>query len=183
LTNQRYKKLNNAFTLIELIIVVMIISMVGFLVFSEAVKQTKKPKNLSPLTLKDTLHKTIGNNQEAEFFCIEDCKSCYYIAKGAEIIPFKGNINLGKDLKIFKVDKNNQAEQIEELGRVKDKKICFRFHLYKNGSTEQMIISNNKGIYYLPTYFQEPKEVEDMDEAQELWIQSEYNLKDSGNFY
>jgi hypothetical protein len=157
--------------------------MVGFLVFSEAVKETKKPKELSPLTLIDTLHKTIGKNQEAEFFCIEDCKSCYVARAGGEITPFEGNIDLGQDLKVYKVDKNNQVEEIEEFGRVDDKKICFRFHLYKNGSTEQMIISNNQGIYYLPTYFQEPKEVEDIGEAKELWIQSEYNLKDSGNFY
>jgi len=160
----------------------MIISMVGFLVFSEAVKETKKPKELSPLTLKDTLHKTFGYNEDIEFFCVENCKDCY-IAKGKDIIPFKGNINLGEELKVFVISKDDQIEQIEEFGRIKDKKICFRYHLYSNGSAEQIIISNNQGIYYIPTYFQDPKKVEDMDEAKELWIKPNFNLKDSGNFY
>jgi len=46
-----------------------------------------------------------------------------------------------------------------------------------------MILSNSKGVYYLPTYFDEPIMVDDLDDAKELWIKSEYNLKDSGNYY
>ena len=175
-------KAQKAFTLIELIIVVMIISLVGFLVFSEAVKESKKPEKLEPLTLPLTLKRTFGSNQEIEFFCVDDCSDCY-IAKGADIIPYKGAVDLGKNLEVYVVDEDNKLAQVEDFGRVKDHKLCLRYKLYSNGSSEQMILSNDKGIYYLPTYFGEPIEVEDMEEARELWIKSKYDLKDSGNYY
>jgi len=178
---KRYKHLK-AFTLIELIIVVMIISLVGFLVFSEAVKQTKKPEKLEPLTLPSILKKTFGSNQEIEFFCVDDCTKCY-VAKGDEITPYEGTINFGKNLEVFVVDEDNRLAQVEEFGRIKDHKLCLRYKLYSNGSSEQMILSNDSGVYYLPTYFGEPVEVEDKEEAKELWIKSKYDLRDSGSYY
>jgi hypothetical protein len=171
-----------AFTLIELIIVVMIISMVGFLVFSEAVKQNKQPQELTPLTLKSILQNKFGTTEDMEFFCIAECKDCYIIKKG-DILPYEGTVKLGKDLEVYMVDKDNRLEQIEEFGRVKDNKICFRYSLYHNGTTQQVILSNSSGVYYLPTYFGEPIEVDDIEEAKELWIKPKYDLRDNGNYY
>jgi len=176
---KNYKK---AFTLIELIVVVLIISLVGFMVFSEAVKQTKRADKLDPTTLSSTLRKDFQSDEDIEFFCIQNAKDCY-IVKGADITPYKGGIDLGNNLEVYIVDKNNQLTQIEDFGRIKDQKISIRYTLYSNGSTTQMILSNDSGVYYLPTYFGEVKKVEDMDEAKKLWIKEEYNLKDSGNYY
>jgi hypothetical protein len=162
--------------------VVIIISMVSFMVFSEVVKETKRPENIDPLKLPKTLRESYPYHEDIEFFCIQKCQDCY-IAKGDEIVPFSGNINLGSDLEVYTVDKNNQLVQIEDFGRIKDHKICIRFTLYANGSTTQMILSNSEGVYYLPTYFDEPKMVEDLDEAKALWIKDDYNLKDMGNYY
>jgi len=81
------------------------------------------------------------------------------------------------------VDEDNKLVQVEDFGRIKDHKLCLRYKLYSNGTTQQMILSNDSGVYYLPTYFGEPIEVEDIEEAKELWIQSKYNLRDSGNYY
>ncbi len=160
----------------------MIISLVGFLVFSEAVKQTKRPDKLDPLTLSSTLKNSFSDSEDIEFFCIQNSKDCY-IAKGADILPFKGNIDFGNNLEIYTIDKNNQLVQIEDFGRIKDKKITFRYTIYANGSTTQLILSNDTAVYYLPSYFGEPKKVEDLDSAKKLWIKDEYNLKDSGNYY
>jgi len=171
-----------AFTLIELIVVVLLISLIGFLVFSEAVKQTKKPDKLDPTTLASTLKKDFQSDEDIEFFCIQKCRDCY-IAKGADITSYKGGVELGNNLEVFIVDKNNQLRQIENFGRIKDQKICIRYTLYANGSTTQLILSNDDGIYYLPSYFGEPQKVEDMDEAKNLWIKEEFNLKDSGNYF
>jgi len=173
---------HKGFTLIEIIIVVMIISMVAFMVFSEAVQETKRPDKLDPTTLPSTLRENFQSDEDIEFFCIKEGKDCY-IAKGAEITQYKGLVDLGSHLEVFVVDKHNQLVQIKDFGRIKDHKISIRFKLYSNGSTTQMIISNDSGVYYLPTYFGEPKKVEDLDEAKKLWIKEEYNLRDSGNYY
>jgi len=160
----------------------MIVSLVGFLVFSEAVKQTKSPDKLDPLTLSSTLKKSFSYSEDIEFFCIQNSKDCY-IARGADILPFKGNINFGNNLEVYIVDKNNQLLQIEDFGRIKDEKITLRYTLYANGSTTQLILSNDIAVYYLPSYFGEAKKVEDLESAKKLWIKDKYNLRDSGNYY
>ena len=174
--------MRRAFTLIELIIVVMLISLMGFLLFSEAVKQHKRPDTITPLNLKSIIKKEFPYNEDIEFFCIQNCRDCY-IAKGTNILPFKGNIDLGSNLEVYKIDRNNQLVEIDNFGRVKDNKICFRYSIYKNGSSTELILSNDSGVYYLPSYFGEPKRVEDLDSAKELWLKEDFNLKDSGNYY
>ncbi len=169
-----------AFSLLELIVVVMIVSLVGFLVFSSAIKQQTKTEVLDPTTLPSTLRKSFQG--DVELFCVKKCTECY-IMQGQQIIAYDGGIKFGKNVEIHKLDSNNHFVHIEELGRLKDEKISFRFHLYPNGSTTQMVITNDQGIYYLPSFFGKAKKVEDMDEAKALWIKEKYDLKDSSSFY
>ena len=172
----------SAFSLLELIVVVLIVSLIGFLVFSTAIKQQTKTEVLDPTTLPSTLRKSFQGQGDIELFCIKKCTECY-VAKGQQITAYDGGIKFGKDVEIHKLDDNNHFVHIDELGRLKDEKISFRFHLYPNGSTTQMVITNDQGIYYLPSYFGKAKKVEDMDEAKELWIKEKYNVKDSSSFY
>ena len=160
----------------------MIISLVSFLVFSEAVQKTKTPSKLDPLTLRSTLKEQFSYGEDVEFFCIQDSKDCY-IAKGSDILPFKGAVDFGSNLEVYTIDYNNQLVQIEDFGRIKDQQITLRYTLYANGSTTELILSNDNGVYYLPSYFGETQEVEDLESARKLWIKDEYNLKDSGNYF
>ena len=172
----------SAFTLLELIVVVMIISIVSFLVFSEAIKKQSKTKDLSPATLPSTFKETFKGQGDVELICIKNSTKCYVMIDG-EIKPYEEGIKFGKNVGIHTLDKNNNFVEQDELGRLKDEKITFRFHLYPNGSTSQMVVSNDKGIYFLPSFFGKAQKVEDMDEAKELWIKSNYDLKDSSSFY
>ena len=178
------KSLNSkkGFTLIELIIVILIISLMGFMVFSTMVKQEKDIEELSPLTLRSALQKEFGKNEDLEFFCVEKSTDCH-VAKGAEIIPYKGILHLGKDVETYKVDKHNKLEKIEDFGRIKDVKITFRYSLYNNGSTSQIVIANSEGVYFIPSYFGKPQKVDSLDEARELWVKEDFDLTDKGNYY
>ena len=173
---------HKAFTLIELIIVVMIISLVGFMVFSEAVKHTQKPEVLEPMTLKSTLKKLYTAHEEIEFICTKNTKKCF-IAQNQELTPYNEVVDFGEDLELYIVDNDNQLQQLEEMGRVKDEKISLRYILYANGSTSELILKNSSGVYYLPTYFGETQKLEELEEAKEIWIKSKYSLKDTGDFY
>ncbi len=175
--------MRKAFTLIELIIVILIISLVGFMVFSEVVKHEQKADVLDPTTLPSALRKAFSDSENnIEFFCIAKSTDCY-VAKGAEIIPYEGAIRLGNNLEVYKVDDNNRLVKVDEFGRVKDEKITLRYTLYTNGSNTQIVLANDEGIYYLPSYLGEPQKVESLDEAQALWIKEEYDLTDRGNYY
>jgi len=172
-----------AFTLIELIVVVLIISLVGFMVFAEVKKQEERADKVTPLSLRSALKKSFGEyHEEIEFFCVHKSKDCY-IARGAEILPYEGLINLGKEVEVYRLDKHDQMVQMEEFGRIKDEKITFRYTLHANGTSTQMVITNSEGIYYMPSYFGKPQEVESLDEAKRLWIKPDYDLSDSGNYY
>ena len=172
----------SAFTLLELIVVVMIISIVGFLVFSEAIKKQTKIEDLNPSTLPLTFKEAFKGQGDVELICIKKSTECYVMIEG-QIEPYSEGIKFGKNVEIHTLDKDNNFALQDELGRLKDKKITFRFHLYPNGSTTQMVVSNDKGIYFLPSFFGKAKKVEDMDEAKELWLKSNYDLKDSSSFY
>lgn len=181
-SKKRLLKKHSAFSLLELIVVVLIVSLIGFLVFSSAIKQQTKTEILDPTTLPTTLRKTFQGQGDVELFCIKKCTECY-VAQGKQITAYDGGIQFGKNVEIHRLDENNQFVEQDELGRIKDKKICLRYHLYPNGSTTQMVISNDQGIYYLPSYFGEAQKVADMEEAKALWIKDQYDLRDSGSFY
>jgi len=171
------------FTLIELIIVILLISLMAFMTFSTLVKHQKRVEKLTPLTLPQSLKKLfIDTHEDVELFCIRKSTLCY-MARGSEILPFEGLIALGKDLEVYKVDRDNQLVKMDELGEVKDEKITFRYTLYANGTTSQLILTNSEGIYYLPSYFEKPQQVESLDEALNLWVKPQYDLGDSGSYY
>lgn len=175
-------KTRSGFSLLELIVVVLIVSLIGFLVFSEAIKQQQKVEVLDPTTLPKTFRKSFAKMGDIELFCIKKCKECY-VAQEGQVSTYDGGIKFGENVEIYKLDRDNQLVQIDEWGRYKDEKISLRYTLYANGSTSKMIISNDSGIYYLPTYFGEATKVADLEEAKALWINEQYDLRDSGSYY
>lgn len=177
------KKATHAgFSLLELIVVVLIVSLIGFLVFSSAIKQQKRTEDLGPITLQKTFRQAFKGQGDVELFCINKSTECY-VVKGGAITAYENGVKFGKNLEVHFVDKDNRLVQVDEFGRIKDKKISFRYHLYPNGSTTQMIISNDQGIYYLPSYFSKAQKVADLEEAKALWVKEQYDLGDSGSYY
>ena len=180
--NKNFYQIHKGFSLLELIVVVLIVSLMGFLVFSEAIKQQQKLKILDPTTLPSSFRESFKGQGDVELFCINKCKECY-VMQGGNISPYDGGIDFGEEVEIHLLDDGNRFVQIDDFGRIKDKKVCLRYHLYSNGSTTQMVIINKKGTYFLPSYFGKATKVEDLEEAKELWIKNKYSLRDSGEFY
>jgi prepilin-type N-terminal cleavage/methylation domain-containing protein len=175
-------KHSKAFTLLELMVVIFIMSLVTAMVFSTLKRKEKKVKVLDPTTLPAEFRKAFKGQGDVELFCINKCQECYVMKEGA-LSPYEGEINLGKEVEVHLLDDDNRFVQIDDFGRIKDKKVCLRYHLYANGSTTQMVLKNSKGIYYLPSFFGKAQKVAEMDEAKEFWIKEDYDLKDSGSFY
>ena len=175
-------KHSKAFTLLELMVVIFIMSIVTAMVFSTLKRKEEKIEVLDPTTLPAELRKAFKGQGDIDLFCINKCQECY-VMKENDISPYEGEINFGHEVEVHLLDEDNHFVQIDNFGRIKDKKVCLRYHLYANGSTTQMVIKNSDGIYYLPSFFGKAQKVAEMDEAKELWIKEEYDLKDSGSFY
>jgi len=168
-----------AFSLLELIIVVMIISISYMLVFSSMQKASNEPKAITPINLKSTL---LDNNLtgDREFFCINNAKECFIYQDG-ETTPYPDRVAL-KNITVYKIDSEDNRYKVE-YGRFKDNKISFRFNIYSNGSSSQMIIEQNGKFFYLPTFFGKVQKINSLDEAQELWRRNSEIIQNSGEFY
>ena len=176
-------KSTKAFTLLELIVVIFIITLMGGMIFSSSMHKEKEAKKvLDPTSLPTTFRELFKGQGDVELFCVNKGTACYVLQNG-KISPYSGGTEFGEELEVYKLDDDDHFVQLEELGRVKDKKITLRYHLYPNGSTTQMVIKNSDGVFYLPSFFGEAKKVKDMDLAKELWIKDKYDLRDSGSFF
>jgi len=170
------------FSLIELLIVILIMSMIYFLGFSGVELNKPKPKPLTPANLKENIVSSELFNVEATLLCIDECRSCY-LRRGISnaFAQYSSPIDLS-NISVYKVDSSDSLIKVE-YGRYQDKKICLEMEFYRNGSSTQLIIQNDKASYFLPAFFGEPKEFETPEEAQDYWLKNSNIVSDSGAFY
>ena len=170
----------HAFTLLELIVVVFIISLVYSLVFSNLQKKKDKPKVITPLNLSKKVKILI--NGEGEFFCISKCKECYYSKSNSiNVKKYQGELALG-DLEVYILDSDNNFHKID-YGRIEDERLCIRYNIYPNRSSSKMVIKNKNGLFYIPSYFGESQKVVNFDEAKALWLKYNDKISNIGDFY
>jgi hypothetical protein len=86
------------------------------------------------------------------------------------------------NIKAYTLDSRDSLVRIE-YERFNDKKICLKMDFYDNGSSTQIILKNDKGTYFLPAYFGQPKAFESPEDAQEYWLENSRLVSDSGDYY
>ena len=153
----------------------------GGLIISTMHSQTKN-KILNIKTLKKDLLLEIKSPYLTQFFCTHKLKKCFFLSAG-EIIKYDGKLEIGKNVKIYKIDKQNSIRLIEDFGIYKSDKVSFLYNIFPNKSSSQMIIKNDDGIFYIPTYFKKVTQVESLEDAQSLWIKDQYDLHDESSYY
>ena len=175
-------KMHKGFSLIELLIVIIIISLVYFLGFSGIEKATTKTKALTPLNLKSTVLKSELFQGEATLLCINKCRSCY-IRKdiNSPFEVYEEGIDL-KDIEAYTLDARDSLQRMD-YGRYQDEKICLMLNFYLNGSSTQVILKNEEAVYFLPAFFDEPQKLDSLAEAKEVWIKNSQLVSNSGDFY
>ncbi len=174
--------MNKGFSLIELLIVIIIISIVYFLGFSGIEKSSDKVKALTPLNLKSNIMKSELFQGEGTFVCINECRTCYYRKDvNSPFEAYESNIDLYKT-EAYTLDAQDSLLKMD-YGRYQDEKICLVLHFYPNGSSTQIILTQVDDIYFLPAFFDEPQKIDTIGEAKELWLKNNYLVKNSGEFY
>ncbi len=179
---QKIDRIHKGFSLIELLVVIVIISIVYFLGFSGVEMGKQKPKALTSLNLKSTIMKSDLFTEEATLLCIDKCRSCY-LRRGVHFAfqAYEHGIDL-KDTKAYTLDARESLLRME-YGRYQDRDICLVLDFYKNGSSTQIILKNESGIYFLPSFFEAPQKVDSLEEAKELWLKNSELVSNSGDFY
>jgi len=169
-----------AFSLLELMIVIIIISLVYALTFASMRKNQKEPKALRAENLKSTLMEQGLGHTEGEFFCLDKCTQCFLFQSG-ETTEYSGKLALG-DLVAYRMGRDQKLEKVD-FGRYRDHPVCLRFKLHRNGSSTQMVLQNKSGTYYLPALFGETEKVDSLEEAEKLWLKYNNLMEDSGEYY
>lgn len=170
------------FTLIELLIVILIVGIVYALGFSDIEVGSSEPKALSPLNLKSTLISQENYSGQLSLLCINNCKSCLLRSSlGADYMDYESGIDLS-NIKAYTIDNADSLVRIE-YERYKDEAICLKMDFYPNGSSTQLILENEQGAYFLPTYFSEPKVFESVEDAKDHWLENASLVSDNGEFY
>lgn len=174
--------MSKGFSLIELLIVILIVSIVYFLGFEGIEIGKPKPKALSPLNLKSTIVSSELFSGQATLLCIDDCRSCYLrkdISSAFE--EYTDSLDLG-NIEVYTLDRYDTLTQME-YGRYQDKKICLVMDFYANGSSTQLILKNDKGAYFLPAFFGEPQMFSSVEDAKDHWLRNATAASQSGEFY
>ena len=168
--------MRKGFSLIELLIVIAIISLFGFLIFDFLKKAEIKQ---DPYTIKN-LKKTFQHAGDAELLCIDKCSQCFLTSSGKEQMQ-KVPSEL-KEIHAYIVDKDEHPQKVD-FGRMDDHPICLRFRHYANGSTTQIILESEEKFFYFPSYFGDISVHESAEEAAEQWIGETKLLGSQGSYY
>lgn len=174
--------MHKGFSLIELLIVILIISIVYFLGFEGVNIGKKKPQALTPLNLKSNILSSELFRGEATLMCTDQCRSCYL--RPDLSLPFEAYTNPIDltNIEAYTLDRYDTLTRIE-YGRYQDQKICLVMDFFKNGSSTQIILKNDEGSYFLPAFFGEPQRFSSVEEAKEYWLRNHTLASDSGAFY
>jgi len=139
------QKIRAAFTLFELIIVIVIIGAVYLLFFAGINTPKKEVKDFA--ALKDMiLQRTDGKS--AKIQCAGDkCEKCTVYSKGAE-----NALESTRELDFTLFDSKPKIFEYDKFGYLDEKKyaddICFEYKIYENMSSSNMLVERD-GKYYI----------------------------------
>ena len=175
--------MHKGFSLVELLIVILIVSMVYFLGFEEFEIGKSKPKPLTPVNLKTEILKSELYEKKTTLMCLDNCRTCYLRPDlSSSFQTYPNAIDL-QNIKAYTIDESDSLVRME-YGRYDDEKICLIMDFYTNGSSTQIILETKEGeAYLLPSFFESSLRFDSPQEAKEYWVDKSHILSDSGAFY
>ena len=168
---------SRAFTLLELLIVILLLSLFAFLVFSSMKDSTKQIVHPGIPQIKKLFSQ--ADYHEQELVCIQGCSKCFFLGNDRQLSQSEVRF---QPIQAYIVDSSEEAKHID-FGRWKDKRVCLRIHRYSNGSFDQMILENGGVYYFIPAYFGKIEQFHSLEAAIEYWLRNRDLMKERGDYY
>ena len=156
--------MKSAFSLIELMLVVVIIGIVYALALSSFKAPEKQGLELFTLhTLPEYLRQNYALS-DAKIVCFEPCGKCNVMVDGAlledEITLFESSEvkSYELDLQGYAVEKEFPPHDIQNA----NKKACFILHKRPNGAIASIVLKNEKKFIYYTAGYEKPKEYDNL---------------------
>jgi len=160
----------DGFTLLEMMIVVVLIAIIYSLLLS---KQKKVDQNLTldiAHPYRALLYRFWDHNH-LSIVCEDRCKECFVYEDQKRVIKeIKPIFDKNNTPKVYIFSDNGsikRADFIQLDPKQADKRVCFRYDLYGNGSSTEMLLEYKDKVVYLPPYFDNQKIFSSMQKAQE----------------
>ncbi len=139
-----------AFTLIELLLVVVIVGVIYGLVINSMQKINDKEASLSFETLPAFLEMLYQQNSVA-FVCIDNCKSCAVYVDGVKVKEVDSFMKEERTLNFWYFDANLGMQELRftPIFDEDDKEfdVCFRYEIFKDGSSSEMMVETQTESY------------------------------------
>jgi len=166
----------NAFTLMELIVVILLLGILFSLVIDSLYRYEKGAKNKS---IKDiTTYMQKANLQNDALFYIYGEK-CEHYAIVSDSLSYQNDLNFTFDTnyETFVSDKNGDLKKVEFKEIVLDQKtqsVCFKMHFDKSRFVDKIILkTKQKYLLFLP-FFQEIKTYDSFKKASKSYFLKEF---------
>ena len=159
--------MKKAFTLIELMIVIVIMGVVYTLVIGNFKKLNEKGKNLSLKNLREYLN-SYPHKKSVELVCLQGCKNCFVVIDGKKQDNKIKNF-LDESVKIYRYDFDLGAVQKEPVSYFNrndiEENVCFSYEVDAKGVGDQVLVAYKKSVYDFTPYFDAPKVYNSVEEA------------------
>ncbi len=161
----------SAFTLIEMLIVLVLIGVIYTLILNRY-KPKKEELYLQSKTPFRSMLLPLWNHSHVILLCGDKCKKCNIYDDGGKIIKkLKRSLFKQNDIpKFYTFNDNGEINRKEFLhiqAKNSEEKICFRFDMYPNKSSSELLLKYKNGkVIYLPPYFNNTLSFSSLEKAQ-----------------
>ncbi len=175
-------RVKKAFTLIELVIVIVIVSATYFLVFSTNSFNTQtNNKKISLENLKDKLLTTYDFSESLEFICIDDSFDCYVKVDG--VLQEKEILNsfFSEKPEVYEYESRQTLKQFDEI-RINDVDydVVFKFSINNDFKTNEFIlVTLENKVYIFNSIYDKPSTYESLSDAFEVFNKNIVEVKDA----
>ena len=162
----RNRNRKEAFTLLELLIVILLLSLMAMLVFGSMSRQRPGIEKPGISQMKQLVQEIPAEG--IELICLDNCSRCFLRDANREMhsVPYSF-----KPVNAYIVDPYDETKKLD-FGRIKDHRICLRFYFRSNGSTSRMIVGSEGKFYYIPSYFGDVREFSSLEKARSHWLRN-----------
>ncbi|WP_373003682.1 prepilin-type N-terminal cleavage/methylation domain-containing protein [Sulfurimonas sp.] len=155
--------MKKAFSLIELIIVILIIGIVYTISVGNFEKVKDETEKLTLENLKEYLQ-GLPHEKSAELLCLYDCSKCKVLVDGEKFKELDDFLD--KSVRSYRYDFSYGMVEVE-----KDDDVCFSYSVDKKGIGQQVIVEYKDLFYDFSTYLSPVGVYNSLQEATDAKVQ------------
>ena len=173
-------KIKRAFTLFELIIVIVLISIIYYFTLSNFSIKQAKLDSVTLMNLKQTLSK-FEFDEKVSLHCIDDKDIDCLISIDGEIQKERITKLFEKCPDVYEYSKDQKKIEFSdlELEKLEYYPICFEYELNKNGQSSQMIVDIIGDVFIFDNISSKPKRIQYINDIGLYFDEKSNEVKDA----